>query len=82
LTLDREPGGTYDICPVCFWEDDAVQFDDHDYEGGANIVSLHEARKNFLEFGASEKQFLKDVRAPRPDEVNPENPQSPTTGLE
>ncbi|HRI09165.1 MAG TPA: CPCC family cysteine-rich protein [Nannocystaceae bacterium] len=36
LTLDEAPGGTYKICAVCYWEDDQIQFRDHDYEGGAN----------------------------------------------
>jgi hypothetical protein len=24
-TLDEEPSGTYDICEICFWEDDGYQ---------------------------------------------------------
>ncbi len=66
-----EKGG-YDICPICFWEDDNVQFEDPDYEGGANIVSLRQAQKNFIEFGASEKRFTKNVRKPsQSDEKDP-----------
>jgi hypothetical protein len=41
-----------------------VQFNDPDYVGGANKVSLNQARKNFLEFGASELEWKKYVRAP------------------
>jgi len=67
--LDREPGGTFDLCPVCFWEDDPIQFEDHDYAGGANIISLRHAQQNFREFGASERQFVDKVRPPRKDEV-------------
>jgi hypothetical protein len=63
-TLEREPLGTYDLCPICFWEDDAVQFDDPDYEGGANEVSLRQAQKNFAEFGACERGALSQVRNP------------------
>ena len=33
-TLSEQPPGTYEICPVCFWEDDPVQFEDKDYDGG------------------------------------------------
>lgn len=69
LTFDREPGGTFDLCPVCFWEDDPVQFEDHDCAGGANHISLREAQINFRAFGASEQQFLTNVRPPRPDEI-------------
>ena len=63
-TLDEKPPGTYDICPICFWEDDAVQFDDPDYEGGANEVSLRQAQKNFVEFGACDRKALSHVRSP------------------
>jgi len=73
LTLPRQPGGTFDLCPVCFWEDDPVQFEDHDYAGGANRVSLNEAQRNFREFGASERQFIEKVRPPRPGEILGEN---------
>jgi hypothetical protein len=47
LTLERPPPGTFDICRVCGWEDDNVQFRDPDYRGGANRVSLREARDDF-----------------------------------
>jgi hypothetical protein len=62
-TLD-EPPGTYDICPICFWEDDQVQSDDPDYSGGANRLSLSEAQKNYARFGAFEKGALDIVRRP------------------
>ena len=44
LTLDEEPPGTFQICSVCGWEDDNVQFNDPQFEGGANAKSLNEAR--------------------------------------
>ncbi len=50
-TLGSEPPGTFDICPVCFWEDDPVQYDDPDYAGGANGISLNQARVNFAKNG-------------------------------
>ncbi len=68
LTLEEAPSGTFDICPVCFWEDDNVQFRDHDYEGGANTVSLNQARENFRLHGASEPRFRSNVRPPLPEE--------------
>lgn len=46
-TLDDE--GHYDICSVCGWEDDPIQRDDPDYDGGANVMSLNQARKAFKE---------------------------------
>ena len=47
LTLDEPPPGTYEICSICGWEDDPVQFDDPDYKGGANRPSLNECRNRF-----------------------------------
>ena len=69
LTYTREPSGTYDICPVCYWEDDPVQLEDENFEGGANKVSLVQARKNFEEFGACEKRLLPYVREPLEIEI-------------
>src|SRR5665213_1779348 len=46
-----EPSGSFDICPICFWEADPVQSADPDYGGGANIVSLRHALRNFADFG-------------------------------
>lgn len=54
----------YDICPVCFWEKDRTQESEPEYKGGANAVSLNEARKNYAEFGACEKRFAENVRKP------------------
>jgi hypothetical protein len=68
LTLDHEANGSYDLCPVCFWEDDFQQLEDPTYRGGANVPSLEEARRNFLVFGAMEERFRGNVRPPFPDE--------------
>lgn len=69
LTISDPQPGTFEICPVCYWEDDNVQFNNIDFKGGANEESLREARQNFKKFGASSLQFLKNVRAPLPDEI-------------
>jgi hypothetical protein len=68
LTLPEAPPGTFFICPVCFWEDDNVQFADPAYSGGANEVSLDEARANFRSFGASSESVREHVRRPEPRE--------------
>lgn len=39
-----ESKGDFEICPICKWEDDPVQAKDHDFAGGANSLSLNEAR--------------------------------------
>jgi len=68
LTLEQRGG--FEICPVCFWEDDGQ--DDHDADlvrGGPNgKLSLTEARENFLQIGAVEDRFLSNVRKPKPEE--------------
>ena len=69
LTMSSPEPGTFDICPVCNWEDDNVQFKNFDFEGGANAESLREARQNFIKFGVSSLSFLKEVRSPLPDEI-------------
>ena len=62
--------GGYDLCKVCFWEDDGQ--DDHDADtvrGGPNgELSLAQARDNFASIGAYEERFLSKVRRALPEE--------------
>ena len=46
-TLNEQADNTFQLCPVCYWEDDGVQLNDPEYEGGANKVSRNQARINF-----------------------------------
>ena len=39
--------GDYEICDVCDWEDDPIQSAEPDYVGGANKMSLNQARKEW-----------------------------------
>jgi hypothetical protein len=68
LTLDER--GNFEICDVCFWEDDGQ--DDHDADvvrGGPNgNLSLSQARRNFAAFGANREADLPHVREPLPHE--------------
>lgn len=64
LTYDEEPNGSFEICPVCYWEDDAVQNNNPVYSNGANNISLNDAKKNFKEFGAIKFEYKKNVRKP------------------
>ena len=57
------------FCPVCGWEDDDAQFRDPTYDGGANSVSLEQARINFVTIGAVDKKFLDSVREPFVKEI-------------
>ena len=38
---------SYDVCEICGWEDDALQEKRPDYKGGANRMSLNEAREAY-----------------------------------
>jgi hypothetical protein len=64
-TRDNEQHGSYDICPICYWEDDAFQVEDPDTDMGANPISLRQAQKNFKEFGACDiemKRYVLTIR--------------------
>jgi|tagenome__1003787_1003787.scaffolds.fasta_scaffold20741055_2 hypothetical protein len=65
-----EERGGFDICPVCFWEDDGQDDQDADIiRGGPNgSLSLSQARSNFKEIGVSEQRFIGNVRKPNADE--------------
>lgn len=68
-TLSAEPGsGSFDICPVCGWEDDPVQFGDPFFLGGANKPSLFEARTCFQHHGYSNEESRILCRRPKPDD--------------
>ena len=68
-----ERSSNYEVCPICFWEDDAIQSADPWFCGGANAPSLAEAQKHYEKFGAMEKRFLRHVRKPmKNDNKDPE----------
>jgi hypothetical protein len=41
----------YDICTICGWENDGLQMSQHDYAGGANWLSVNQARENYRCYG-------------------------------
>jgi hypothetical protein len=59
----------YDICPICFWEDDG-QDDPNENEkyGGPNLISLNQARINYLRNGSAEIKDKPHVRSPKEDD--------------
>ncbi|EMS70279.1 CPCC family cysteine-rich protein [Ruminiclostridium cellobioparum] len=69
-TLDDEH--LFDICDICFWEDDWGQFLDP-RSTGANYVTLIEGQKNYIKFGACEYEMIPHVRKPTHDDVKDEN---------
>jgi len=71
-TLEEEENNEWNICPVCFWENDKFQLENPDYAGGANKISLNESKENYKEFGACEIWAIKYVRPPNKDEIHSE----------
>lgn len=69
LTLSEPPPGTFQICPVCYWEDDLAQYVNPTLSGGANPVSLQEAQRNFSDFGAITRNALAYTRPPNEEEI-------------
>lgn len=63
--------GHFEVCPVCYWEDDGQ--DDRDAEevrGGPNAaLSLTQARQNYKQIGACEEAMLEHVRKPHQEEL-------------
>ena len=53
----------WDICPVCFWEDDVVETE-RDQRSPANHMLLSEGQANFMVFGAVAPEMKKYVRPP------------------
>lgn len=45
-TFDEKPNGNYDICPVCFWEDDPIQLEDNEYE--VELIELVSYRQDII----------------------------------
>lgn len=68
FTLDAR--AAYEICSVCFWEDDGQDDPDaDDIRGGPNgALSLTAARTNYVDFGACERRFCESVRPPTAEE--------------
>lgn len=71
FTLEEE-AGSFEICPVCYWENDPYMNTHETEGGGANVLSLLESRENYERIGAVEERFLGKVRTPMPWEVEDE----------
>jgi hypothetical protein len=54
----------YEVCPVCFWEDDETEGADTISEG--NEMTLNQARANFQRLGIVDESIL-DFRVDNPD---------------
>ena len=76
-TLDDPPGGssgrTYQICPVCFWEDAHHSDEEWWCERFSNGLTLREAQRCFDKFHAAGRAFTDAVRPPLPEEARDPN---------
>ena len=53
--------GTFDCCPVCFWEDDGQGLDQIDEVSGPNDITLRQGRENFISCGACDPRSVSSV---------------------
>ena len=59
----------WEICNVCWWEDDGQDDADADVvRDGSNWLSLAQARANYRQIGASDPKFVGQVRKPNASE--------------
>lgn len=72
LTLERRC--VYEICPVCFWEDEGEP--DLEECSGPNHMTLGEGRRNYKEFAACHKELIAHCRPPLLEERTNEGGQS------
>ena len=56
-----EDRGEYSICKLCFGEDDGLDVAQVDRYSGPNHMTLREGRRNFQDFGACDRNMLKNV---------------------
>lgn len=63
--------GSFECCPVCFWEEDGLYDDSNEVRGGPNgSLSLAEAIANYKRFGAIEERLAEHVRPPKAYEIS------------
>lgn len=67
-TFEHELNESYDICPVCFWEDSCYDYEFPDDVCSCNKVSLNQAQDNFSRFGACKEELVEYVREPNEEE--------------
>src|SRR5579883_2776716 len=76
-TLALAPPGTDLSCPICGWEDQGER-----HSSGSKQVSLQQAQRNFIAFGACERLWLNDVRPPTEADMHDPNWQTIDQSME
>ncbi len=74
LTLSKSQPGSYEVCPICHWMDDPIQFSDEEYVSDTNHISLRSARDNFEELGAASEGVRDETREPEGEPRDPNWP--------
>ena len=69
--LSLSEPGAFEICGICFWEDDGqTAANAGEVRGGPNgDLSLARAQENYRAFGACERRYLVNVRLPAVSEI-------------
>lgn len=60
----NHPPGSYDICPICLWEDDEVQLRQEWWDQGGANPPLRLCQANYVKFGVCKPQLASCVRPP------------------
>ena len=60
--------GNYDLCPVCFWEDDGMHDNDAASVEGPNGITLAEGQRLYQRYGSSALHCLSKARPPATEE--------------
>ena len=61
-TFEFNPGGTFYICPNCYYEDDDWAYFHPSKASKYNDVSLNQARINYKKYGVCEKKYIDFIR--------------------
>lgn len=71
LTLSNKTWGSYEICPVCFWQNDLLCIEDPSYCSPLNEgTTLSQAKTNHIRFGAFKEDIVHLTRLPLEEELS------------
>lgn len=57
-----EMANDFDICHVCFWENDGLQSENPNMTGGANLLSLNEYKQNWNKINTIVPTLIKKLK--------------------